>query len=117
MMKGFKVNSDGDLIIDNDIEMTNDMDLIRQTIQTVLGTNKGEWFFNVDEGINFDNILTKKPDYDVIRNEIAQGVKQVDSYYELLEFNYHLDKNTRKLCIDFSVSNKKNQIVKSSFII
>ena len=34
-------------------------DLTAQTVRTVLSTNKGEWFGNPDEGINFRNILGK----------------------------------------------------------
>ena len=56
-MKGFKLDNNGDVIIQNrKIEMTDGNDLIRQTVQTVLGTNKGEWDFNPDEGITFDYI-------------------------------------------------------------
>lgn len=42
------------------IEMVEGAELTAQKIKTVLGTNKGEWFFDEEEGINFDNILGKK---------------------------------------------------------
>lgn len=42
------------------IEMVEGAELTCQKIKTVLGTNKGEWFFDEEEGINFKNILGKK---------------------------------------------------------
>lgn len=58
-MRGFKL-SDGDLAIGGrEIEFVTGTELTAQTIQYVLSTNKGEWAFNIDEGINFDNVLGK----------------------------------------------------------
>lgn len=58
-MTGFKLN-DGDLVItNNEIELVEGDELTVQTIQQVLSTNKGEWIFDTEEGINFDNILGK----------------------------------------------------------
>lgn len=61
-MQGFKLNN-GDVVIENGvIQMTSGGDLLRQTVETVLNTNKGEWWLNPDEGINFSNILGKHTD-------------------------------------------------------
>lgn len=60
-MKGFALNEQGDLLIENgDIQMAHGAELTKQTIKTVLGTQKGEWFLNWDEGINHNEILGKK---------------------------------------------------------
>ena len=59
-MIGFKLY-DGDLVItNNEIEQVEGDELTVQTIQHVLSTNKGEWLFDTEEGINFDSILGKK---------------------------------------------------------
>ena len=56
-MKGFALDNNGDVIIEkNKIKMIDGVDLINQTVKTVLGTNKTEWFLNVDEGIEFNNL-------------------------------------------------------------
>lgn len=58
-MKGFSL-TDGDLTItNNEIDMIEDDNLTAQTIRCVLSTNKGEWFFDEEEGIDFDNIFGK----------------------------------------------------------
>lgn len=60
-MKGFALDERGDLIIENGvIQMVHGTDLTTQTLKSVLSTQKGEWFFNQDEGIEINEILGKK---------------------------------------------------------
>ena len=60
-MKGFMLDEQGDIVIESGaIQMVHDAELTMQTIRSVLGTQKGEWFLNLDEGINHDAILGKK---------------------------------------------------------
>ena len=59
MAKGFALK-DGDLsITNNEIDMVDGNELTVQTITQVLSTNKGEWLFDEDEGIDFDVVLGK----------------------------------------------------------
>lgn len=59
-MTGFMLK-DGDLSMTNgEIDMVENDELTIQTIQYVLSTNKGEWIFNKNEGIDFGNILGKQ---------------------------------------------------------
>lgn len=68
------MDENGDLLIVNgQIQMVHDADLTAQKIKTVLGTQKGEWFLNWDEGINLDNILGKK--------RYASQTSGIDSQY------------------------------------
>ena len=39
-MKGFALDENGDVIVSRDIQMTKSEDLIRQTVETLLHTNK-----------------------------------------------------------------------------
>ena len=80
-MKGFALDKNGDLIIENnEIQMIDGAELTRQTVQTVLSTNKGEWSLNVDEGINFRNILGKHKPVSATDNKAGQKDKEI---YEL----------------------------------
>lgn len=114
-MKGFMLDNNGDIVINKDIVFVNDLELLRQTIQTVIGTNKGEWWFNKNEGINFNNILIKNPNYDIIRAEIIDGLSQVDGNIELQKFSCLLDKNVRKLYINFSAKKQDGTIISGSY--
>lgn len=111
-MKGFALDSNGDLLIEgNRISMISGEDLIRQTVQTVLGTNKGEWSLNIDEGIDFSNILGKKKSDDIIKNEILQGLLQIDESFVLDSFSCEIDKINRKLVISFTARNGDGETV------
>ena len=92
-MKGFAVDESGDVIIENgDIRMAHGADLTMQTIKSVLGTQKGEWFLNLQEGINYNEILGKKRyasqnsalDNQYIK-EINELKREDDSLNKLLE--------------------------------
>lgn len=107
-MKGFKIDRDGDVVIEHGvIPMVSDALLTAQKVQTVLGTNQGEWFLNKDEGINFRNILVKNPDYDAIRDEVNNGLFQVDSSFNLDTFEHELEDRT--LHVEFTASNGTGQ--------
>jgi len=110
-MKGFKLNSNGDIVISNDIELVSDDELTRQTLQTVLQTNKGEWWFNKAEGINFNNILVKNPNYEIMKAEIANGIIQVNSSIQLQELNFNFDRKMRKLKISFTAKKQNGMTI------
>lgn len=101
-MKDFKLEN-GDIVIgvQRDIEMTQGTDLTRQKLEMVLGTNRGEWYFNLNEGICFKNILGKKKDEDIIRSEIVRGMAQVDSDLTMERFAMKID-HERNTAVEFS---------------
>ena len=87
-MKSFALDSNGDLIIENnEIRMVENEELKRQTIETTIGTNKGEWFFNWEQGINFSNILGKGITDEMVQAEIESGLHQVDETLHISEFS------------------------------
>lgn len=89
-MKGFALDAQGDIIIQKgEIQMIYGSELTAQTIKSVLSTQKGEWFLNVDEGINLDNILGKKL---VVSEDELSHVKQAyaDSEADKSELNEKL---------------------------
>lgn len=59
-MRGFELYNGDLVIVNNEISMVDGNKLKSQTIQSVLSTNKGEWIFNKDEGIDFNAILGEK---------------------------------------------------------
>lgn len=111
-MNGFELDENGDVLIQNNqIQMINGDDLLRQTVKSVIGTNKGEWFLNEDEGITFENIKGKYIDEDIIKDEIEQGLSQIDESFSITEFSYEIDSNNRKLEISFSAVNDDGTVI------
>lgn len=69
------------------MQMVEDNELKRQKIQEVINTNKGEWTFDIEQGINFSNMLGKDVEDDVEREEIEDGIKQVDENLTLSNYS------------------------------
>lgn len=113
VIKGFKLDDKGDVVIvNNQIQMVEDNDLLLQKVRTVLNTNKGEWWLNENEGINFRCMLTKNPNYDEIRDNIKLGLLQVDDTFQLLSFEHWTE--GRKLYIKFTATNSSGQTIEDT---
>lgn len=101
-MKGFALDTGGDVLIENNqISMVNGDSLLQQLVWTVLRTNLGEWFFDWDLGVDFDNLVGKNTNEELVRYEIEKGLKQVDSTFVITEFSYEEDRISRKAYVDF----------------
>ena len=111
MSRGFKLDEAGDIIVSKTgkITFTSGKDLKRQTIETVLQTNRGEWFLNPDEGINFRAILGKNVKEEIVRDEVQQGIHQVQENLNITSFSMELDEK-RHLKVEFEASNNKESI-------
>lgn len=107
-MKSFMLNDSGDLVIN---QMVSDNDLLVQKCECVLGTNKKEWFANTSEGITFANILGKNVTDEAIKNEIFQGLLQVDSSFVLTRFHVETETPTRKTAASFTARNNNGETV------
>lgn len=102
-MKGFSTNDDGDVIVNSSIEMVTDDELLRQKVQRVLGTNKGEWSYDTDEGIDFQTVLRKNPDEDEIRAAIEEALARIDETLVITSFSLTME--GRKATVSFEAVN------------
>ena len=86
-MIGFRLK-DGDLdIVNGEISMVEDSELKAQTIKQVISTNRGEWLFDKDEGINFGHMFqdsVRKPQAGEISRQEYNSLKQNASVYNAL---------------------------------
>lgn len=107
-MYGFAIDENGDAIIENnDIKLVSDKELIRQTVKQVLSTNLGEWWLNENEGIAFNAILKKNPQYDQIEDTVKSGLLQIDKTFELTSFI--CTPINRTLKIEFTARNESGE--------
>lgn len=107
-MYGFAIDENGDAIIENnDIKLVSDKELIRQTVKQVLSTNLGEWWLNENEGIAFNAILKKNPQYDQIEDTVKSGLLQIDKTFELTSFV--CTPTNRTLKIEFTARNESGE--------
>lgn len=111
-MKGFALDKDGDVLIENnEISIVVGGSLIQQKVATVLRTNLEEWFFDWDEGVDYDNLLGKNANEELARYEIGRGLSQVDSTFTITEFSFEVDRATRKAKINFKAQNENGEEV------
>ena len=114
-MKGFKLTDTGDVAFKNNkIELITDSDLTQQSIQYLLSTNKGECFYDENEGITFQNILGKNVEEDHIKSEILQGLLQLDSSFVMTDFSMSFDNASRHLAVTFTAENKNGEVISVS---
>ncbi len=113
-MKGFKLSDTGDVAFaDGAIELVSDTELERQTLQTLLSTNKGEDIFNSDEGIDFYQILGKSVTEDKVKTQVRSGITQLNtdfgSDYVMEDFAYSVEE--RKSFTDFTARKSSGEAV------
>lgn len=122
-MRGFKLNGNGDIVIGlksgntispsgNQIQMVEGNELIAQKILIALGTNKGEWFWNEELGIDFDMVIGKGIAEEMIQSQIEQGIRQVDESMFLSDFTVDFDNKHRTATVNFTVENNGGKIAK-----
>lgn len=100
-MKDILVDAYGDIVIDNnDLKYVEDADLVRQKVKLTLSTNKGEWLFNANEGIDFFAMLTKNPNEEQVYDTIIDGIRQVDENIIIQDYGSSI--TGRKLNIRFT---------------
>lgn len=90
MSKGFMMIN-GDAVVNRTIEMVQDDEMLRQTVELVIATNQGEWSYDLLEGINRALVLCKNPDEDEIRNTIEEAVLRVDDTLTMTDFSMTVD--------------------------
>lgn len=112
MAKSFALDSAGDLLIENnEISIVVGESLIQQKVWSVLRTNLKEWFFDWEQGVDFNNLLGKNTNEELVRYEIERGLAQVDETFVITEFVYEVDKVTRKAKVSFKAKNESGEDV------
>lgn len=111
-MIGFALDEHGDVLIENNtISIVVGDDLLRQKVETVLRTNLREWFFDWEQGVDFNNLLGKNTNAELARYEIGRGLTQVDSTFTITEFEYTEDRATRCAHVRFKAQTENGREV------
>lgn len=111
-MKGFALDENGDVLMENgEIRIITGESLLQQKVWSVLHTNLGEWFFDWDEGVDFDNLLGKGTNEELVRYEIERGLAQVDSTFTITEFSYEVDAQKRRAKVRFKAQTRNEEEV------
>lgn len=111
-MHGFALDENGDVLIENNvISIVVGDSLLHQKVLTVLRTNLGEWFFDHDQGIDFNNLLGKATGEELARYEVERGLLQVDNTFKITDFTYSADRSARQAKVTFKAINESGEEV------
>lgn len=111
-MIGFALDNTGDVVIENnEISIVAGDSLLQQKVNTVLQTNLREWFFDWDEGVDFDNLIGKSTNAEIVQYEIEKGLVQVDETFAITEFAYEEERATRKAKATFKAQTESGEEV------
>lgn len=101
-MNSFLLDKRGDLEkVDGDFPFISGKEEVIQQIKQILKTNIGEWQFNENYGISYENLQQKRINEDVIKDSIRAGIDQCseDITIDSIEIGYK--KEYRLLYIEF----------------
>lgn len=84
-----------DLVFDgqNDLAMIEGRDEEVQTIERILTTNKGEWFLNMEHGLDYWAILGKGRDKESIKLAIIEAIMQEERVERVEEIDVKIDES------------------------
>lgn len=98
-MKGFAIDSHGDVVIENDVKLSYDTDLLIQKIRQILSTNRGEWWLDPKEGIPVQKVLKKNPNLALIRDYVRSAIAQADKSLEMTRCDIVADGRNLKITV------------------
>lgn len=111
-MRGFEMDGQGDVLFrEGDIAYLQGDRLLDQTAAKVMETNKGEWFLNQNEGMDFEVVLCKKFDPVRVKKEMADALSQVDSTFVMELFETEVAE--RKLAVRFAARGQSGRVAAS----
>lgn len=116
-MKTFKIVN-GDLVFDGqgNLVMVEGKEEIAQSIERILTTNKGEWFLNLEHGLDYQEIQGKGRDIEGIKLAITEAILQVERVSEVERIDLFLDKD-RHLKINVTVRLQEGDTLEVSEVI
>lgn len=97
-MKTFKIQN-GDLVFDgqNNLAMVEGREEEGQAIERALTTNKGEWFLNLDHGLEYAEIQGKGRDKEGIRLAVTEAIHQDDRVEDIEGIDIDINRAARRL--------------------
>lgn len=93
---------DGDIYFNKcELAMVEGLEELDQNISVLMKINKGEWFLDTDEGIDFPLLFDKTVTEDRKREEIYNRLMSDDRVQSVTSIDFNHDKRTRLLDITF----------------
>lgn len=117
-MKTLQIEN-GDLVLDGqmNLQMVEGTDEEIQSIKLILHVNKGEWFLNVDHGLDYSAIQGKGKDKEDIKLALTEAITQDDRVDRVEYESVEINRQERKLNVVFKVFMKSGNVVEESEVL
>lgn len=94
----------GDLVIENgDLIFVEEDEELAQSVESVLQTDKGEFFLEEEHGLVRDNLVGKQANQDEARDDIIEAVSQESRVESIADIVFVDDKKTRKRSVRLTI--------------
>lgn len=94
---------DGDIVIDKDLILIGGQDELRQNIENRLSINKGEWFLNLELGLEYSAIQGKGISDGEVEFAVRECCLEDDRVKSVRDFRLDRDNKSRIANIDFTI--------------
>jgi phage baseplate assembly protein W len=99
---------EGDLVFENgDIVMVDEDEELIQSVQTILQTNKGEWFLNTDFGLDRSQLLAKRFDEALATDAIAEAIAQEERIQRIENISFQ--REGRSMTVNLTLTKKDGE--------
>ncbi|SMB95324.1 Protein of unknown function [Desulfonispora thiosulfatigenes DSM 11270] len=116
-MKTFKIKN-GDIVFDGkDIVLVEGIEEEKQSIERLLSTNIGEWFLNIDFGLDYKVLQGKQIDKERIRMAIVKALSQEDRIEKVEKVEISFDNARRYLKVSFILLMKTGNTINGNEVI
>lgn len=111
--RNLALSDDGDLLVEGgQLQLVRGIDAVRQAVACALQLWKGEYFLNVERGVDFiGRIFVKAPSLSVVRGELRKAIENVPAVLEVTSLELDFDAAERSLSVTFDASTDLGELV------
>lgn len=100
-MRTFLINDD-DIVIENgEVVMVEDTDEICQCVERALTTRLGEFFLNIEHGMDYEEMQSKAPSSERIKLDVIEAALQEERVNLIKSIDVDIDRANRRAEIKF----------------
>lgn len=113
-MKSWKTNDSGDIIIGRkDIEQVEGKEEVLEQLRLIFKTNKGEWSFNPDYGLDYSHLIGKDIMEEVVQDEMRSGLVQCSEDLIMRTIDVEINRTTRNMSVQFKAESAEGETFES----
>lgn len=117
-MRTFRIVS-GDIVFDKqwNLKMVEGREEEIQSIERLLTTNTGEWFLNIEHGLDYSKIQGKNVSDEQIRLALMQALAQEERIEEVESIGIERNQKTRTVKINFQCRMKSGEVLQGKEVL